>query len=95
MGPPPHLEALLLITTTVMMIGGFAARWIAHGGDDDVDTITIEDLQVDPEAAPNSSGVDDVGERSVLIRHSIGLHEKKHLLQRGSLEGIQAGTKAM
>ena len=74
MGPPSHLEALLLVTTSVMVTGGFASRWISHGGDDDIDAISSENVVVDPEASPIFR--DDEGERSGLIRHDIVLHEK-------------------
>ncbi|CAI5720756.1 hypothetical protein KXD40_007479 [Peronospora effusa] len=74
MGPPSHLEALLLVTTSVMVTGGFASRWISHGGDDDIAAISSENLVVDPEATPIFR--DDEGERSGLIRHDIVLHEK-------------------
>ncbi|KAF4316359.1 hypothetical protein JM18_008448 [Phytophthora kernoviae] len=54
MGPPPHLEALLLVTSTVMICGGIASRWIAHGGDDDIDAISksgSEDLEVESDGS--------------------------------------------
>ncbi|RLN57957.1 hypothetical protein BBP00_00007257 [Phytophthora kernoviae] len=54
MGPPPHLEALLLVTSTVMICGGITSRWIAHGGDDDIDAISksgSEDLEVESDGS--------------------------------------------
>ncbi|KAG6587039.1 putative synaptic vesicle glycoprotein [Phytophthora cinnamomi] len=58
MGPPPHLVALLLVTTTVMASGGIASRWIAHGGDDDIDALSKsesgEDVDADAEAFPQA-----------------------------------------
>ena len=86
MGPPPHLETLLLVTTTVMVTGGVASRWITRGGDDDIYAIGSDESEVDSEATPIFG--DDEGERSGLIRHDICLHEKKHLSKRGSPEGI-------
>ncbi|GMF21742.1 unnamed protein product [Phytophthora fragariaefolia] len=106
MGPPPHLVALLLVTTTVMVSGGIASRWIAHGGDDDIDAISKsdsgEDLEADPEGTLSSRGGDE-GERAGLIRHDVLLHEKRHspkrdtsavgekqLVQRASAERMNA-----
>ncbi|DBA01383.1 TPA: hypothetical protein N0F65_007280 [Lagenidium giganteum] len=33
-GPPPHLEALLLVTTSVMVLGGVASRFVPNPSDD-------------------------------------------------------------
>lgn len=99
MGPPPHLEALLLVTTTVMATGGIASRWIAHGGDDDIDAISksdsSENLEADPEATPSLRGEDGEGEHAGLIRHDILLHEKKHSPKRGTKERTQVGEKQL
>ncbi|KAG3115323.1 hypothetical protein PI124_g1292 [Phytophthora idaei] len=95
MGPPPHLEALLLVTTTVMWTGGIASRWIAHGGDDDIDAISksdsSEDTEADPEGSPSLGG--DEGEHAGLIRHDVLLHEKKHSPKRDIKDGAEAGKK--
>ncbi|ETK75627.1 hypothetical protein F441_18148 [Phytophthora nicotianae CJ01A1] len=84
MGPPPHLEALLLVTTTVMCTGGIASRWIAHGGDDDIDAISksdsSEDTEADPEGSPSLCG--DEGEHAGLIRHDVLFNEKKNSPRR-------------
>ncbi|KAG7384350.1 hypothetical protein PHYPSEUDO_002757 [Phytophthora pseudosyringae] len=86
MGPPPHLEALLLVTTTVMCTGGIASRWIARGGGDDIDAISksdsSEDVEADPEDSPSLRGGDDEREHAGLIRHDALLHEKKHSPKR-------------
>ncbi|GMF15768.1 unnamed protein product [Phytophthora lilii] len=93
MGPPPHLEALLLVTTTVMVSGGVASRWIAHGGDDDIDAISksdsSEDVEADPEGSPSLRVRDDEGEHAGLIRHDVLLHEKKHLPKRDTSDSVQ------
>ncbi|CAH0482861.1 unnamed protein product [Peronospora belbahrii] len=88
MGPPPHLEALLLVTTTVMMTGGFASRWMAHRKDHDIDASSSDHLEVDPEAAPILGDEDDEEQRSDLNRHDIVSQEKKRVLKRGPLERI-------
>ncbi|TYZ61593.1 hypothetical protein PybrP1_011008 [[Pythium] brassicae (nom. inval.)] len=33
-GPPPHIEALLLVVTSVMVVGGVASRHVQSAGDD-------------------------------------------------------------
>lgn len=92
MGPPPHLEALLLVTTTVMCTGGFASRWIAHGGEDDIDAVSKSDSS-DPEGSPRSR--DDEGEHANLIRHDVLLNEKKHPPKREMKDGVEAGGKQL
>ncbi|KAG7389091.1 hypothetical protein PHYBOEH_007622 [Phytophthora boehmeriae] len=94
MGPPPHLEALLLVTSTVMICGGFASRKIAHGGDDDIDAISksssedLEELDRSPNLAPE-------GERAGLIRHDVLLQEQQHSPKRDAKDANQAGTKQL
>jgi hypothetical protein len=99
MGPPPHLEALLLVTTTVMVSGGIASRWIAHGGDDDIDAVSksdsSEDLEANAEGASGSSGGDQDGEHAGLIRHDVLLHEKKHSPKRERKAGAEASDKKL
>ncbi|KAK1946786.1 Synaptic vesicle 2-related protein [Phytophthora citrophthora] len=94
MGPPPHLEALLLVTTTVMCTGGFASRWIAHGGDDDIDAISksdsCEDVEADPEGSPSFEG-----EHAGLIRHDVLLNEKKHSPKREVKNGAEGSGKQL
>ncbi|POM64102.1 Synaptic vesicle glycoprotein [Phytophthora palmivora] len=96
MGPPPHLVALLLVTTTVMSTGGFASRWIAHGGDDDIDAISKgdsnEDIDVDGEDTPS---LRDDGEHAGLIQHDVLLHEKKHSPKRDAKDGSQRSDKKL
>ncbi|CAI5719267.1 unnamed protein product [Hyaloperonospora brassicae] len=80
MGPPPHLAALLLVTTVVMTTGGFASRWIPHGGDDDIDAIgksgCNRHLYVTAEATRRSQGRND-GEHAVLIQRDVPLRGKQ------------------
>ncbi|KAF4141956.1 Sugar (and other) transporter [Phytophthora infestans] len=98
MGPPPHLEALLLVTTTVMCAGGIASRWIAHGGDDDIDVVckseSSEDTEADPEGSPSLCG--DEGEHAGLIRHDVLLNEKKNVSPKRNIKnGDEAGKKQL
>ncbi|KAL4094466.1 hypothetical protein PRIC1_010127 [Phytophthora ramorum] len=99
MGPPPHLEALLLVTTTVMISGGVASRWIAHGGNDDIDAVSksdnSEDLEASAEDASSSRGVEDEGEQAGLIRHDVLLHEKKHSPKRDAKEDAKTSDKRL
>ncbi|KAE9102863.1 hypothetical protein PF010_g13958 [Phytophthora fragariae] len=99
MGPPPHLVALLLVTTTVMVSGGIASRWIAHGGDDDIDAASKsdsgEDLEADPESISSLRGGDDAGENAGLIQHDVLLHEKKQSPKRDTKTRPQAGDKEL
>uniref|UniRef100_M4BP65 Major facilitator superfamily (MFS) profile domain-containing protein n=1 Tax=Hyaloperonospora arabidopsidis (strain Emoy2) TaxID=559515 RepID=M4BP65_HYAAE len=80
MGPPPHLAALLVVTTLVMVTGGFASRWIPHGGDDDVDAISESDwngrLKVIADASPSLRDRNE-GEHAGLIQRDVLLHGKQ------------------
>ncbi|RLN15364.1 hypothetical protein BBJ28_00007888 [Nothophytophthora sp. Chile5] len=99
MGPPPHLEALLLVVTSVMVSGGLASRWIAHGGDDDVDAIVKSDSEDSTELplghTPSLRGLarlrhgDDETEHAGLVQHDILLREQQQMPKRDAEETKQ------
>lgn len=77
MGPPPHLMALLLVTTTIMCTGGIASRWIVIG-ENDIASKSGGSGSVDAEFK-NSPRLrdDDEGEHIGLIRSNFLSREKK------------------
>ncbi|RLN06482.1 hypothetical protein BBJ28_00019564 [Nothophytophthora sp. Chile5] len=99
MGPPPHLEALLLVVTSVMVSGGLASRWIAHGGDDDVDAIAKSDAEDSTELplghTPSLRGLarlrhgDDETEHAGLVQHDVLLREQQQMSKRDAEETKQ------
>ncbi|KAJ8524489.1 hypothetical protein ON010_g16629 [Phytophthora cinnamomi] len=99
MGPPPHLVALLLVTTTVMASGGIASRWIAHGGDDDIDALSKsesgEDVDADAEGMSSLRVGDGEGEHAGLIRHDVLLHENKLSPKQDIKTGSQTSDKQL
>ncbi|CEG49344.1 synaptic vesicle [Plasmopara halstedii] len=77
MGPPPHLMALLLVTTVIMCTGGIASRWISIYEIDRGDNIFKSEI-IDP-AQDNSLNLQDdgEGEHIGLIHGDFLLREKK------------------
>lgn len=50
-GPPPHVEALLLVVSSVMTIGGFTSRYLAESGGsrsgDGAETPTVSERELE------------------------------------------------